>query len=142
MKNINLLILIGIIVASCSSGGGDDTEPPKENKAPGKVATLTYPTNNLLCISNTLEFKWDAATDPDGDPVSYILEISKDNQFLSIDQSVAASSNFSSLSSLMYSFLMESLNWSSCPLVSMIRTKNRNSSIVVLILVCIQINSQ
>ncbi len=93
MKKIGLLISIGIILVSCS-GGGDSPETPKENEAPGKVTSLTYPTNNLLCTTNTLEFKWDTVTDPDGDTVEYLLEISKDNQFASLDESINTADNF------------------------------------------------
>ncbi|GAA4940137.1 hypothetical protein GCM10023314_11170 [Algibacter agarivorans] len=93
MKNIKLLLVLVIIMASCSSGGGDDTPPIEENKAPGKVASLTYPTNNLLCISNTLLFEWADAIDPNGDQITYLLEISKNNQFSSIEESITSTNN-------------------------------------------------
>ncbi|MEW4925598.1 hypothetical protein [Algibacter sp. 2305UL17-15] len=96
MKNIKLLVILGIILASCS-GGGDDTPAPEENKAPGKVGSLTYPTNNLLCISNTLLFEWADAIDPNGDPITYLLEISKDNQFSSIEESTTTTANSKSV---------------------------------------------
>ncbi|RKR13302.1 hypothetical protein CLV91_2019 [Maribacter vaceletii] len=93
MKKINLLIIIGGLLFSCSKSGngseGDDKPgtPPPENHAPSAVSSLTYPTNNLLCITNVLDFKWEASTDPDGDSVSYLLEISKNNAFSTIDNS-------------------------------------------------------
>ncbi|TGV02967.1 hypothetical protein [Flavivirga rizhaonensis] len=90
MKNVIYLIIIGILTYSCS-GGGDDSDTQAENKAPTKVSTLTYPTNNLLCITNVLDFQWEAASDPDGDPVSYVLEISQDNGFTAIDESFTVS---------------------------------------------------
>lgn len=85
MKKIYLLITLALLILACS--GGDDTVPPKENEGPSKVAPLIYPTNNLLCTTNVIEFEWSASTDPDGDEISYLLEVSKDNQFASIDQS-------------------------------------------------------
>ena len=38
-----------------------------------------------------LDFQWEAVTDPDGDAVSYTLEISKDNQFSTIDKKLTSS---------------------------------------------------
>jgi len=57
---------------------------PIENRAPLSVSSLKYPTNNLLCINNTLDFEWEKATDPDGDNLSYIIEIAADNTFSSL----------------------------------------------------------
>lgn len=87
MKKISLLSILTALLISCggSDDGGSDT--PKENKAPSKIGTLSFPTNNLLCSTNTLEFKWDAASDPDGDNIFYVLEISKINDFSSLEQS-------------------------------------------------------
>jgi len=85
-----------ILILSCSSSGGDDSgempvgetptpDPdPIENRAPLSVSSLKYPTNNLLCINNTLDFEWEKATDPDGDNLSYIIEIAADNTFSSL----------------------------------------------------------
>jgi hypothetical protein len=93
IENISLLLLTGILLIGCGGGSDDTVDPPKENQAPTKVASLTYPTNNLLCITNTLNFEWSASTDPDGDSVFYLLEISKDNQFSTLDQSITVSGN-------------------------------------------------
>lgn len=87
MKALRYFSLVAVFILSynCSSGGGDDTPPPvEENKAPEKVSTLTYPTNNLLCIDNTLTFQWGASTDPNGDSISYTLEIATDSGFTTI----------------------------------------------------------
>lgn len=95
MKHISLLVILGVLVASCSSsgGGGDDgpIDPPTENQAPEKVGSLAYPTNNLLCTTNILNFEWSAATDPDGDAVSYVLEISETNDFSTLKESLTVS---------------------------------------------------
>ena len=87
MKKIMLSVLISSVLLGCSSGGnsGDDTHIPPVNKAP-TIPALVSPSNNLLCIDNTLEFTWNAATDADGDAIKYKIEISKGNQFSSIDK--------------------------------------------------------
>ena len=79
---------------SCGGGGGDTPDPspqPVENKAPS-VPTLSKPDNNVLCIDNVVQFSWNAATDPDGDPVSYEFQIATDNQFSENLQNKTASS--------------------------------------------------
>ncbi|RKR08104.1 hypothetical protein CLV91_2874 [Maribacter vaceletii] len=93
MKKINILIITGVLLISCSkSGGGDEpTPPPTENQAPSKVETLTFPTDNLLCTTNVLDFEWSAASDPDGDSISYLLEISKNNLFTTTEESFEVS---------------------------------------------------
>jgi len=73
------------IVASCSSSGGDDSPPPPPpNSAPSAVSTLTFPTSDLLCIDNTVAFQWGAATDADGDPISYKLVVATDRPLTQI----------------------------------------------------------
>ena len=93
MKKIISIIAIVTLLWSCGGSGGDspDPEPEPVNNAP-TVPTLVYPSANLICIDNTIEFKWNAATDPDGDAVTYQLQIAKDNQFTQIVQSVSNSS--------------------------------------------------
>jgi hypothetical protein len=85
MRQILKFIFVGLIMFSCSGGSEDvNPEPPnEENKAPTKP-TLIYPTNNLLCVNNILEFEWNASTDIDGDAITYKIEIAKDNQFTQI----------------------------------------------------------
>ncbi len=67
----------------CGSGGGEPTPPPVVNTAP-TVPTLTYPTNNLLCIDNVLNFTWNASTDAEGGVITYEIQVSKDNLFTQI----------------------------------------------------------
>ena len=81
---IPLVLLISTSLTFCGgSGGGDDpiptTEPPV-NKAPS-ATSQSAPTNNLLCIDNTVSFQWTTSTDPDGDTISYEIQIATDNQF-------------------------------------------------------------
>ncbi|MCC8361351.1 fibronectin type III domain-containing protein [Salinimicrobium sediminilitoris] len=79
MKNFKLIILCFLVFA-CSS----DSEPPdeneKQNKAPEAPILLT-PEDNLFCVDNELEFSWLSATDPEGDNVSYLFEISTSSDF-------------------------------------------------------------
>jgi hypothetical protein len=93
MKKILLSVLISLVFLGCSSGGdsGDDTLEPSVNRAP-TIPLLTYPSNNLLCINNTIEFKWNASSDADGDTIKYQIDISADNQFSSIDKTTMVSS--------------------------------------------------
>ncbi|MEP2279935.1 MAG: hypothetical protein ABJI11_10910, partial [Maribacter sp.] len=73
---------------SCGGNKELDEEmtPPKEkakeiiNVAPS-IPTLIYPSNELFCIENELEFSWTASTDSDGDSISYKIQIAEDEQF-------------------------------------------------------------
>jgi hypothetical protein len=82
MKKYSYLLVVALLASSCGGGGGDDPPPPPPpvNKAPS-TPTQSAPTNNLLCIDNTVQFQWSSSTDPDGDAVSYQLQIATDNQF-------------------------------------------------------------
>jgi len=73
MKNISAFFLSLIILSSCSSDSTENSVPT----TPG----LTYPTNNLVCIDNTINFQWDASTDADNDPITYDVEIATNNTF-------------------------------------------------------------
>ena len=75
------LIIAGVFMYSCSGGSGDEMpEPQQQNKAPN-IPSISAPVNNSLCINNVVEFKWEAATDPDGDSVNYQIQIATNNQF-------------------------------------------------------------
>ncbi|WP_435253963.1 hypothetical protein [Tenacibaculum sp. A30] len=58
--------------------GGGSKEPV--NEAPTTV-NLVYPTQNLLCIDNTIAFDWSDATDPNNDNVRYNVEVAKNREF-------------------------------------------------------------
>lgn len=93
MRKFIYTIAIGTLLLSCGGSGTDKPTPPPvaENKAP-LVPTLVYPSANLLCIENAINFQWNASTDPDGDAVSYQIQIAKDNLFTQIVQSISNSS--------------------------------------------------
>ena len=76
MKKISLFILSLILLVSCSSGGdeGDTQTPPT-------IPGLVYPTNNLVCIDNVVEFKWNASSDAQNDAITYQLDVATDNAF-------------------------------------------------------------
>jgi hypothetical protein len=97
MKNkINIyiaLLSMSLIIASCSSSGGDDSPPPPPpNTAPTAVSTLTFPSSDLLCIDNTVAFQWSAATDADGDPITYKLVVATDRPLTQIVEERTVSS--------------------------------------------------
>lgn len=66
--NITLLICFVLIGIQCSK---------KSNKAPSEV-TLIFPTENLLCINNTIDFDWSDAIDPENDDIEYIFTLGTD----------------------------------------------------------------
>jgi hypothetical protein len=87
MKNINLYIFFLLVLNSCSSDGGSTI-----NTSP-TIPTLSYPPNNLVCISNVVNFKWNPSTDPQKDAIIYQLEIATDNTFLQNLQVISSSSS-------------------------------------------------
>ncbi len=81
MKYIFKLLISCLILFSCSSGGPSDDGPiVTPNNAPSKPS-LVSPSNNLLCVENVLTFNWNASVDPDGDTITYKIEIATDNSF-------------------------------------------------------------
>ena len=82
MKKYIYFISILLFLSSCSK----ESSLEVKNEKPIVVSNLIYPTYNLLCVTNILDFKWEASSDPNGDNIVYVLEISKDNLFLSIEK--------------------------------------------------------
>lgn len=94
MKKFIYIIMISVIIGSCGGSGGNDPTPtpePTVNKPP-TTPTMVYPSNNLLCIDNSINFQWNTSTDPDGDSITYQIQVSTDNQFSQIIHSENVSS--------------------------------------------------
>ncbi|MCX2839635.1 hypothetical protein OQ279_15920 [Salinimicrobium sp. MT39] len=82
MKNLKFIILCFLFFA-CSADSEPTDENKKQNKAP-EVPVLLNPEDNLFCIDNELDFSWISATDPEGENVSYVFEISTSSDFSEI----------------------------------------------------------
>lgn len=92
------LIYIAAISFSLGSCGGDGPTPqPVVNTAP-TVPTLTYPTNNLLCIDNVVNFQWNASVDSQGDAINYQIQVAKDNLFSQIAHTLTSTTPSKSIS--------------------------------------------
>ena len=76
MKKISLFILSLTLLVSCSSGGDEE-----DTQTPPTIPGLVYPTNNLVCIDNVVEFKWNASSDAQNDAITYQLDVATDNAF-------------------------------------------------------------
>lgn len=88
------IITVSVFLFACSGSDDNTPDPQPINNAPDKPI-ITTPSNNLLCIDNIVQFQWQAATDPDGDNVSYQLQIATNNQFT---ENVQNSSNIAGTS--------------------------------------------
>lgn len=91
MKNIIYLIVVSFSMVSCgrgSDGGGTILTTPEPMNSKPTNPSITYPTNNSLCIDNSLIFEWNPSTDSDGDAIFYQLQIATDNLFSENLQSI------------------------------------------------------
>lgn len=79
MKKILYILVFSIINASCSSDSSNGSELTVDSRP--SIPQLTFPSQDQLCITNTLNFTWDASTNEDGSSVIYVFEIAKDNLF-------------------------------------------------------------
>lgn len=82
MKKIIYILVFSILFSSCSKDENSSSEQDLESTP--SIPQLVFPAQDQLCISNTLDFTWNASTNDDGSSVVYILEIAKDNQFLDV----------------------------------------------------------
>lgn len=81
MKNLVCTLLSVSLLLSCSKGGGDGED--LKNTAP-TIPGLIFPSNNKLCIDNSVNFQWVASTDIEKNSVKYQLQVASDNQFTQI----------------------------------------------------------
>lgn len=79
MKKHILITVAGLLLFSC--GGSDDSTPP--NTAP-TVPTLVSPSNNKLCVENSVTFQWNNSTDAENNAITYQIQVAKDQQFSQI----------------------------------------------------------
>ncbi|MFC2127115.1 hypothetical protein ACFLRU_01915 [Bacteroidota bacterium] len=79
MKKLLYILVFSIINSSCSPDSNSDTKISSDSTP--SIPQLTFPSQDELCIENTLNFTWDASTNEDGSSVIYIFEIAKDNLF-------------------------------------------------------------
>lgn len=70
-----IFICFGFIYVSCSK------EAPNQ---PPNSFQLIYPTQNLLCIENTIAFNWSKAVDPEDDDLQYNIIIATDRDLTNI----------------------------------------------------------
>jgi hypothetical protein len=82
--NRSLLIVASLILFSCGGSSDSDepiiTPPTPTNEAPS-VPALNSPIDGLLCTDLSLDFSWNASSDPDGDNVSYTIQVATNNSF-------------------------------------------------------------
>ena len=70
-----VLVFLCVLNIQCSKD--------EKNKAP-TVVNLIYPTKNLLCTANTINFNWSKATDPENDALEYNLIIATDRAMTNV----------------------------------------------------------
>ncbi|WP_029036952.1 fibronectin type III domain-containing protein [Salinimicrobium xinjiangense] len=79
---LNLSALL--ILAGCSkeeTGSEPQPGPPKQVNMPPAVPVQVFPEDKSNCSARDLELRWEAAVDPEGDAVQYLLQISKYSNF-------------------------------------------------------------
>jgi uncharacterized protein (DUF427 family) len=97
MKKYIYISVISLLLMSC--GGGDDSSPAPipVNTAP-TIPILVTPTNNKLCIDNSVSFQWDLSADSNNDPITYQIQVAKDIQFAQIVKTLEGSTNSQTIS--------------------------------------------
>jgi hypothetical protein len=107
MKHTFILGLI-ILLFSCGGSGDDEINPtpaPNSENMEPTVPNLIAPEDGLLCTDNPLSFSWSTATDPQGDSITYEIQVATNNSFSSNLQSNTSSgttTNFTLLKGVAY----------------------------------------
>jgi hypothetical protein len=95
MKKFIYVAVIGFLLISC--GGGDDPVPTPKNIAP-TIPVLVAPADNKLCVDNSVSFQWNVSTDSNNDPITYQIQVARDNQFLQIVKTLEGPANSQNIS--------------------------------------------
>lgn len=97
MKKYIYLLFICLFIFSCGGSDNPGTPTEKENTAP-TIPLLVSPSNNKLCIDNSISFQWEVSTDAEKHPIIYQMQVAKDNQFLQIVKTTEGTANVQSIS--------------------------------------------
>lgn len=92
MKKYTSFIIVILFFIACSKSSDDDSPKVNQNTPP-TIPILIYPTNNLICIDNTITFQWNNSIDTEGDFITYLFQVSKNDQFSQIVFSSNMSTN-------------------------------------------------
>ncbi len=85
MRKIYVLFYSAMILFSCH--GDDDfssTENPSETNTAPSIPGLLFPVDSQTCTAHNLELNWGLANDPDGDTVSYVVEVATNSDFTAL----------------------------------------------------------
>lgn len=78
MRYFHFLMVFLLFFYSCTS------DKSESNLAP-LTPVLSFPPEQEECLFSPLTLEWTGSKDPEGDPVSYTVEVSKSNNFQSLD---------------------------------------------------------
>ena len=99
MKKVIKTITLFSLPLFVACGGGttkSEVAPEIVNEAPTTVS-LVYPTQNLLCIDNTISFDWSDATDANNDNISYKVEFSNSRDMSNIVKTETTTTSLKSI---------------------------------------------
>lgn len=88
-KEIKYIAALFTVLLLSACGG--DSGP--SNTAPSQVTQVVFPTADLLCIDNNINFQWNASTDADEDPISYRIVIALDRSLTNIVEERTVATN-------------------------------------------------
>ena len=83
MRTYLYILVLAVVFWSCESKGPGSVM----NELP-TTPTQVFPSDNLLCTDNAVAFEWDAATDPEGFPVKYRLQVATVRNFTEIEHDI------------------------------------------------------
>ncbi|MFT5250041.1 MAG: hypothetical protein ACI93P_001776 [bacterium] len=89
------IIIIFNLCSLCFLAASCSKEAPVNQ--PPSIVQLTFPTEDLLCIDNSISFNWTDATDPERDSIQYNIIIAKDRQLIDVIENRTVSASETSL---------------------------------------------